>query len=196
MSAEAQPAAIARDRTTPAKGDVQVIGPWRPGVLPRFAEVWRFKSLYPHMANELIMRRYRKTYLGWLWIPLRPAINIASGGVVFGGLLQVDSGDRPHIIYFAFASAGWVIFERSLHWATRSVRMAGSFSGGAQFPRAMVVVASAAPAFVDFILYAIVAIIVTFYFLVFKGTNYLAPPAQMIVGVAGLFLLVVFGLCV
>ncbi len=173
-----------------------MIEPWRPGVFARLHEIWRFRRLLSYLSKELVLRRYRKTYLSWLWVPLRPALNIASGGFVFGGLLKVGSGDRPYIIYFAFASAGWIIFERSLHWGTRAVKMAGSFSGGAHFPRALIAVASAGPAIVDFLLYAWMAILATLYFLIVQGHNYLAPPPQMVLGLLGLFLLIVFGLAV
>jgi lipopolysaccharide transport system permease protein len=173
---------------------VQAIHPWRPGVRPRLHELWLYRALFPYLAKELIVRRYRRTYLSWIWIPLRPAINIAAGGLVFGGFLSVSGGDRPYVIFFAFATAGWIMFERCLHWGTRAVRMASSFSGGAHFPRHLVVAASAGPAVVDFLLYAGVAILATLYFLITQGTNYLAPPQQMPVGLLGLVILTIFGL--
>src|SRR6266540_2527874 len=89
---------------------ITVIGPWHPGVWPRLHEFWRHKPLFPYLWKEFIIRRYRQTYLSWLWIPLRPAIDIASRTLLFGGFLQVGSGDRPYFIYIAFASAGWQLF--------------------------------------------------------------------------------------
>jgi lipopolysaccharide transport system permease protein len=173
-----------------------VIVPWRKGVFARLEEIWRYRALFPHFAKELIMRRYRKTYLGWFWIPLRPGLQIASGGLVFGAFLSVKSGDRPYVLYLALSTAGWVLFERAFHWGTRAVRMASSFSGGAHFPRIMVVAASAGPAVVDFMINSLVFLIALGYLTFAKGQNYLAPVQQMVSGVAGLALLLLFGLAI
>ena len=82
---------------------ITVISPWRHGVIGRFQDIWRTRSLMPYMWREFILKRYRKTYLGVLWIPLKPGIDILSQTLLFGGFLQVGSGDRPYCIFIAFA---------------------------------------------------------------------------------------------
>ena len=74
---------------------LSVIAPWRPGVWPRFQELWDYRSVVFWMGKEFILKRYRRTYLGALWIPLRPGMDILTQTFIFGGLLQVGSGDRP-----------------------------------------------------------------------------------------------------
>jgi homopolymeric O-antigen transport system permease protein len=175
---------------------VTVISPWRKSIFARLRELWTYRALFPYLAKELIMRRYRKTYLAWIWIPLRPGLQILSGGLVFGGFLQVQSGDRPYVIYLALSAAAWVLFERALHWGTRGVRQAGSFSGGSFFPRIMVVAGSSGPAIMDFLINQAFFMIAIAYFSITRGTNYLAPPQQWPTGVLGLFLLLLFGLSI
>jgi lipopolysaccharide transport system permease protein len=121
-------------------------------------------------------------------------MDIASRTLLFGGFLQVGSGDRPYFIYVAFASAGWQMFESSFKWATRAVRRGKSISGGLHFPRTALMAGATAPSVLDFLLYAGVAIIGTLYYLFARGHNYLAPPNQMVVGVLGLAILMLFGL--
>jgi lipopolysaccharide transport system permease protein len=183
-----------RPRRRAESQPITVITPWRPGVWHRLYELWRYRRLMPFMWKEFILRRYRTTYLSWLWIPLRPGIDIASRTLLFGGFLQIGSGDRPYFIYVAFASAGWMMFESSLKWATRAVRRGKSIAGGLYFPRTALIAGATAPAVVDFFLYAAVAIIGTVYYLLAQGHNYLAPPKQMVVGVLGLGILMLFGL--
>jgi lipopolysaccharide transport system permease protein len=174
---------------------ITLIGPWRGGVLPRFEEIWRYRAILPYLAKQFVIRRYRRTYLSWLWIPLRPGIDIISKTLFFGGLLQVSSGDRPYFIFIAFASAGWMLFERCLYWGARSGQMARTFARGRQFPRAPVLVASIAPALIDYILYTAVAVGGVAYYL-FKGHYYLAGPTHMIFAVIGFAMLLAFGLSV
>jgi lipopolysaccharide transport system permease protein len=186
---------VARPSVREHGAPTTVIGPWRPGVLARFEEVWRYRRLLPYLGKQFVLRRYRRTYLSWLWIPLRPGIDILSKTLFFGGLLQVSSGDRPYFIFIAFASAGWMLFERCLHWGARAGQMSKTFARGRHFPRAPALVASAAPALLDYLLYTAVAIGGVVYY-VFKGHYYLAGPAHMLIGFLGLALLLVFGLSV
>jgi lipopolysaccharide transport system permease protein len=176
-------------------GPVVVLRPWRPGVLARFEEVWRYRRLLPYLAWQFVLRRYRRTYLSWFWIPLKPGIDILSKTLFFGGLLSVGSGDRPYFIFVAFSSAGWILFERCLYWGARSGQMAKSFARGRHFPRTPVVVASIGPSLIEYVLYTIVAIGGVLYYL-FKGHYYLAPPTHMVFAVCAFVMLLAFGLSV
>jgi len=171
-----------------------VIDPWRPGVRPRLKEIWNHQGSLRYLGREFVMKRYRKTYLGASWILLKPGIDIFSRSLFFGGMLSVHSGDRPYFIFIAFSSAGWTIFERAWHWSTRCAKLSLSITRGLHFPRSMAVAATAVPAFIDFVLYALVAILGTVYYLVARHHWYLAAPQQMIIGVFGLVILILFGL--
>ena len=61
--------------------------PWRHGALPRMREAWYHRSLMAPTAFQFVIKRYRKTYLGWLWIFLRPGIQIITTTFFFGGVL-------------------------------------------------------------------------------------------------------------
>jgi ABC-type polysaccharide/polyol phosphate export permease len=142
---------------------LSVIAPWRPGVWPRFQELWDYRSVILWMGKEFILKRYRRTYLGALWIPLRPGMDILTQTLIFGGLLQVGSGDRPYFIFIAFGRAGWIIFDRALHWSARSVKFANAVTRGAYAPRSLVTAATVFPTMLDFLLYSMIAIGGIFY---------------------------------
>jgi len=171
-----------------------VIRPWQRGVLPRFAEIWRYRQVSPYLMREFVAKRYRRTYLGLFWIPLRPALDIASRAFLFGGLLQVGSGDRPYFIFIAFSSAGWQVFDSTLKWGTRVLQRGRGIVVGLHIPRAVTMTGTVGPSILDFITYAAVALVGALYYLIFQGHNYLAPPQQMPIGVFGLVLLLLFGL--
>ena len=123
-------------------GRAIVIRPWRPGPLGRLRELWRYRAVIPYLGGLYMLRRVRRTYLGWMWIPLRPLMDIGARTLFFGGLLGASSGDRPYFIFIAFGTAGWTLFDRILHWGTRAVRLNRGISGRTHVPRLPALVAA------------------------------------------------------
>ncbi len=185
-------AAAARAKEPP----VVAFEPWRHGAIPRMHEAWYHRRLLGYTSAQFILKRYRQTYLGWLWIVLRPAIQIATTTLFVGGFLQAQYGDRPAIIFISFSGAGWIIFERAFHWGMRSVRMTAALSKGLHMPRFLAAVSAAAPAFVDFFMHFLVAMGAVAFFIITQGTNYLAPPPQWIIAIVGLIWMVSWGLVI
>jgi ABC-type polysaccharide/polyol phosphate export permease len=178
----------------PSQVPVRVIEPWQPGVLARLRDVWRHRRLIPYFGKCYIEQRYRNTWLGWIWLPLRPGLDMLSKALFFGGFLGVSSGDRPYIIFFTFGSCGWVLFESLHRWGMRALRMSNRFIKNAYAPRLPRMVGLLVPATMDFLLYTAVAIAAIFYYLAERGKLYIVPSAQVAVGCGGILLLAVWGL--
>lgn len=176
------------------KAPVQVIEPWKPGVLARLREVWRERRLIPYYGKCYIEARYQNTWLGWIWLPLRPGLDMLSKALFFGGFLGVSSGDRPYIIFFTFGSCGWVLFESMNRWGTRALRMSNRFIKNAYAPRLPRMAGLFFPAAMDFLLYTIVAIAAVIYFLIDRGKLYVVPSPQVAIACGGILLLAVWGL--
>jgi len=187
-----------RPRRTPRPKEhpIYVIEPYKHGALPRMREAWYHRQLMGHTSTQFILKRYRSTYLGWLWIFLRPGIQILSTTFFFGGVLALQYGERPALIFISFSQAAWILFERSFHWGMRSVRMTNSLSKGLHLPRSLATVSAAAPAVVDFTIHSILAFGTIAYYSIKTGQNYLAPIPQWPIGFVGLLLLLCFGLSI
>ena len=177
-------------------GKVHVIEPWRPGIAARIEELWRWRRLFGFFGKQYLLRRVRNTWLGWIWIPLRPGIDIVTRAFFFGAILGADSGDRPYIIFFTFGSCGWVVFESVNRWATRSMRMSNGFVKKAYAPRLPRFGAVLVPAGLDFFLYVLVAVVAVFYYVIARHKLYLVPSPHLMIGVAGILLLATWGLTV
>lgn len=175
-------------------GHVHVNRPWRPGVVHRFGEAWAYKGLIPFYGKQYLLRRVKNTWLGWIWIPLRPGIDIMSKTLFFHGALGASGGDRPYFIYLAFGQAGWVVFHSVNHWATRSVRMSEKMLRTAYMPRLPRLLAVLIPAGLDFLLSISVALVAVVVYLFTRGTLYLVPTFQVLIGLLGVLLLAVWGL--
>lgn len=181
-------------RVAVSDAPVQVIEPWKPGTIERLKETWRYRRLIPFMGMRFLERRYRNTWLGWIWIPLRPSLDILTKALLFGGFLSVSSGDRPYIIFFTFGTCGWIVFDSTNKWAVRGMRISEKFIRNAHAPWLLRLTGVLYPAGFDFVLYLFTAFIALFYYLFARGTWYLIPSRQIAVAVLGILLLVLFGL--
>jgi homopolymeric O-antigen transport system permease protein len=178
----------------PQNAPIHVIEPWKPGVLARLREVWRQRRLIPYYGKCFIQKRYQNTWLGWIWLPLRPGLDMLSKALFFGGFLGVSSGDRPYIIFFTFGSCGWVLFESMSRWGMRGLRMSDRFIRHAYAPRLPRMMGTFGAAGLDFALYTVVAVAAIFYYLATKGKLYVVPSTEIGIGCAGILLLAAWGL--
>ena len=108
--------------------------------------------------------------------------------------MGAPSGDRPYFIFIAFGQSGWVVFHSVNQWATRSMRMSEKFLKGAYTPRLPRLTAVLVPAALDFLLNIAVALVAIVVYLFTRGTLYLVPSLQVLMGFAGILLLAVWGL--
>jgi lipopolysaccharide transport system permease protein len=176
------------------KQKVVAFEPWKHGVWPRMKEIWHYRTMIKYVSIQYTMKRYRRTYLGWIWIFLRPGLQIVSSTFFFGGVLGQKYGDRPAAVYISVAGAAWILFERSFHWGMRSVRMSMSLSKGLHLPRALTSFSAAAPAIVDCVVHSLLSIGIIIYYMIHLNNNYFAPPPQWMLGLAGCAILLLFGI--
>lgn len=157
------------------------------------SETWRYRWLALYFGIEYVRMRYRGTWIGWWWIPLRPAIEMGSRALLFGGLLGVSSGDRPYLIFFSVGTAAWLVFDRVGFFAMRSLQMNRRMSRSAYIPRLAVVTGSVLPGAVEAALYFAIAGLVGLYFRIERGSFYLYLDRHLWIVAAGLLLLAAYG---
>ncbi len=101
-------------------------------------------------GRGLVVKRYARTWLGILWLPLRPVLGIGTKLLVFGGLVGLGAGKIPYPVFFLLASAAWVLFSECLIWSTRSLDVNRSLLRRVHIPRLVVIVSAIIPSLVDF----------------------------------------------
>lgn len=139
-------------------------------------------------------KRYARTWLGWLWIPLRPSISIITRILVYGGVVGISAGNIPYAIFFLATSAAWTLFYESAYWSTRSLELNRSLLRTLHVPRLTVLLAGVAPSLLDFLTYVGMIAVGLGYYLVRAHTLYLHVGYRSILVPAGLALLALFGL--
>jgi lipopolysaccharide transport system permease protein len=164
--------------------------PRRPFEL-RLWHAWSYRRLIPVLGWALVVRRFRGTFLGWLWVPLRPSLQILSRAFVFGGMLQVGSGDRPYLIFLLAGQASWDLFDKAVYWSFRPLNSFRRVLGSAPIPWAVGVASALIPAIVDAAQYVVIGVIVSVYYKLTRGTSFIVTSIPGGLGlVAGVLLLV------
>jgi lipopolysaccharide transport system permease protein len=193
----AEQATVARPiAASAANAPVHAIEPWRSSARRQIHEVWVWRRLLPFYGKQYLLRRVRNTWLGWIWIPLRPGIDILSRTLLFHQVLGAPSGDRPYFIFIAFGQSGWVVFHSVNHWGTRAMRMSQSVLKNAYVPRLPRLTAVLVPAALDFLLNIIVALVAILYYLAARGILYLHPSGQTLTGLGGILLMAAWGIVI
>jgi ABC-type polysaccharide/polyol phosphate export permease len=175
----------------------RVLAPPRWTPLEALTAAWRDRALIPYFGRRFLERRYARTVLGWLWIPLRPTLDVGARVLLFGGFLGVASGDRPYFMFFVVGTAAWQLFDRTAFWATRAIEMNRTLFSRVHVSRLAAVAAAVVPGVLDFLLYAGICAVGATYYLVADGTSYLIlDPRAVAAAALGVLLIVLSALAV
>jgi ABC-type polysaccharide/polyol phosphate export permease len=140
---------------------------------PGLRRAWAYRALVPYFGWSVVIRRFRHTWLGVLWIPLRPTFLMLSKGFVFGGLLQVGSGNRPYIIFLMVGQAGWDFFDKAVYQSFRPLASNRKVLAGAPVPWTMVVASALVPAAVDAAQFMVIGGIASVYYKLTQGSFFI-----------------------
>lgn len=154
-----------------------VIEPRPAGPASALRELWLHRHFVWYFSRRNIEKRYARTWLGWIWIPLRPALTIGSQVLIFGALLNAPSNGVPYLLFFVVGSSMWQLFATTLYWGTRSIELNRGLLSRQHVPRLTTLAAAPAPGLLDLALYAIIAALVSSYYVVSRGRFYLEITA-------------------
>lgn len=161
---------------------------------------WRefahYRHLVPYFGRLFIAKRYTRTFLGWIWLPLRPGANLAARILVFGGLLGVATGTRaPYPLFFLVATSAWQLFSETAYWSMRSVELNRSVLRQVYVPRLVPIVAGVVPSVLEWLIYVgFVVLGVLWYLVRAPHTFYLDIGWRTLLLPAGLAFMVLLGL--
>jgi len=180
----------------PGEPSVRIIEPRHPGVFERIAEFWRYRTMTVYFGRTMLEKLYRRTWLGWLWIPLRPLLAVGPAAFVFGGLLGVSSGDVPYPLFFLVSQAAWELFSLTAFWGTRSIELGRRVLRKMYVPRLTCLFGSLVPSGVIFLVYVVMAAIAFTVYGLADGRMYLDLGVHTLATFAGMALLIALALSI
>jgi lipopolysaccharide transport system permease protein len=158
----------------------------------RLLDLWRHRGLLRYFGKLYIQRRYRRAWLGWLWVPLRPSADVAGRVLLFGGLLAVASGTRPYFMFFIVGATAWRFFSTGVVMATRGLELNRSLFQRVNLPRATAVAAAIVPATIEAGIFALIGLAGAIYFKLTQGSFFLVFGVSTLAAVAGFALLALY----
>ncbi len=113
-------------------------------------EIWRYRELIYFLTWRDIKVRYKQAVLGVAWALLQPILTTAITSLVFGYLLEVDSGNIPYPIFVFSALLPWHLFSTSLQKSSQSLVGNANLLTKIYFPRLIIPLSSVLAVMVDF----------------------------------------------
>jgi homopolymeric O-antigen transport system permease protein len=113
-------------------------------------ELWRYRELLYRMLWRDIKGRYKQTFLGPIWVILKPLVSMILMAAVFGGLAGFKSGTNTPYPLFLFAGMLiWNYFSSAFGGAAGSILSNAGLMTKVYFPRLYAPLATVVAPLVD-----------------------------------------------
>lgn len=166
---------------------VRVFAPRRAGFVNSARELYRYRRLYYFFGSGFLEKRYGRSFLGLLWVPLRPGITLVTKIFVYGGLIGAASAGVPYALAFLTGTTAWEIFHEGITWGARSIQVNRRTAQQVYTPRALFGLSAIVPTTMEFSVnafYTLLAIawyaVIRHHFWVQFGVLNLLVPAGLI----------------
>jgi lipopolysaccharide transport system permease protein len=113
--------------------------------MARAREIWHYRRLLWFFAAHAFQALYRRTHLGWLWVPIRPLAPLAVGSLVYSSVMDIPSAGVPYFLMLLVGAIAWGSFDGPWTWGSRGVEMHRRLVTKLYFPRMILPLATMAP---------------------------------------------------
>ena len=145
-----------------------------------WADIWRYRELFYFLAWRDILVRYKQTVIGISWSVLRPLLTMLVFVLVFNKFAKLESGTTPYAILVYAALLPWLLFSTALSEASNSLISNSNLISKVYFPRMIVPVCSIVVCLIDFLLSAVIMVLVMMYYSYFPTYKILFLPLFII----------------
>lgn len=113
------------------------------------SRLWSSRSLVASLTRRQFQIHYRQSFAGYLWAVIPPLGLLAVGGIVFGKVVGVDSGDAPYSVVTMAALVPWNIFANGVTAGVPVLYASNSMITKLPFPRVALPLATIATSLVS-----------------------------------------------
>jgi lipopolysaccharide transport system permease protein len=168
----------------------------RPGTVgPALRLAWLQRRLLVYFAHNFNQRRYLRTWLGPVWIALRPGLTVGWQLFIFAVITRVSSGGpEPYPVLMLLNFAIWRPFSEIAFWVARSLELNRKVLSSARVSGLVMGVGALAPAVVDAVVTAGFLLVVLLVYLIADGRFYLTVSSNLLLAPLGIVLLLMLGL--
>lgn len=136
-------------------------------------DLWHARPLLWALTVRQYQIRYRQSTVGVVWAFLTPLVTLAAATLVFGKVVEVDTGSIPYPLFALSAIVPWTFFASSVNSGVQSISQAQSLITRFAFPRMVLPLSVVGTAFLDLA----ISLVVFVGYLVVTGTPLPATAA-------------------
>lgn len=155
------------------------------GLMPDFAELYRYKDLFYTLAYRDYRVRYAQTFMGLLWAVVQPTIYLVIAVVVFGGSGDGSFSEIPYPLIALTGLIPWSLFSFTMTQSADSLIGNQGMIQKVYFPRLIIPISKSVVGLIDFLITALIGFSVMAYYQFVPGSHMLMLP------LAALFLILV-----
>lgn len=127
-----------------------VIRPSGAMLTSRLHDLWSYRELLLILAWRDIKVLYKQSFIGILWVVLRPLMSMAILSFIFGKVVSLPSGGIPYPVFVLLGLLPWTYFSSSLSASTTSILSSANLVSKVYFPRILIPIAANLATLVDF----------------------------------------------
>jgi lipopolysaccharide transport system permease protein len=127
-------------------------------------DIWRYRELFYFLAWRDLLVRYKQTVVGVAWSLIRPLLTMLILTWVFGRLGKMPSGGVPYALLVLCGMLPWQFFSTALSECGNSLVSNSNLISKVYFPRLIVPAGSVITSFVDFLISAVLLIVLMIWY--------------------------------
>jgi len=139
-------------------------------------DLWRYRELFYFLAWRDLLVRYKQTVVGVLWALIRPVLTIIVLTFAFGKLGKIPSGGVPYPILVCCGTLPGLFFASAISECGNSLVNSSNLISKVYFPRLIIPASSVITSFVDFIISAVIFIVLAVWYSFVPSSNVIFLP--------------------
>src|SRR3989304_9124566 len=139
-------------------------------------DLWRYRGLFYFLAWRDILVRYKQTVIGVAWALIRPFLTMVVFTLLFGKLAKLPSEGVPYPILVFAGLLPWQLFASSLSECSNSMLKNAGLISKIYFPRLIAPLSGVLTSLVDFVLSALMLVVLMVWFQVAPDWRILTLP--------------------
>lgn len=139
-------------------------------------DLWSYRELFYFLAWRDILVRYKQTVVGIAWGLFKPVLTMIVLTLVFGKIAGLPSGGVPYPVLVFTAMLPWQFFSAALSESGNSLVTNTSMISKVYFPRMIVPASSIITSAVDFLISAVLLVLLMAYYRVTPSPGIVVLP--------------------
>jgi len=146
-------------------------------VWARLGALWKQRAFIPFLAREIAMKKFRGTVLGFWWLIVRPLLPTAIAVFVFTQIVPLTT-PVPYALFYLCGFLVWNAMAAAVVFMPRTLLWMSGIMRKTYFPRLLIPIAAMGVALIEFLVVAVILLIVIGAYWIGTGDAYVVLDLQ------------------